>query len=66
LTQEAQKKKLCKKKMPFFALTPRGRSLLKKRRKTTAQSQCEHLDKSKFETFQTQKFHGKPWNFYIL
>jgi hypothetical protein len=49
LKQEAQKKKLCKKKMPFFALTPRGRSLLKKRRKTTAQSQCEHLVKSKFE-----------------
>ena len=29
-------KKLCKKKMPFFALTPRRRPLLKKRSKTTA------------------------------
>ena len=36
LKQEAQKKKLCKKKMPFFALTPRRRPLLKKRSKTTA------------------------------
>ena len=30
LLQEAQKKKLCKKEMAFFALTPRERHLLKK------------------------------------
>ena len=55
LKQEAQKKKLCKKKMPFFALTPRRRPLLKKRSKTTALVRANKVrDKPQFINLNTQ------------
>jgi hypothetical protein len=40
LKPKAQKKKLSKKKMPFFALKPCGLPLLKKRSKTTEGQDC--------------------------
>ena len=52
LRRKAQKKKLCKKKMPYSptrrALLRAGRSLLKKRRKTIAQSKFQLPAKSQF------------------
>ena len=52
LRKQPKKKKLCKKKTGVFALTPRGRPLLKKRCKTfLSRLVCANkvLDKSKFE-----------------
>ena len=52
--EKGPKEKALQKENAVFALTPRGRPLLKKRGKTIAQSECELPDKSKFEIMDTK------------
>ena len=48
LLRKTESEKALQKENAVFALTPRGRSLLKKRRKTIVRSECELTDKSQF------------------